>query len=345
MHSSFGCAGSMMSSDPASWLAPSGIDDNIGSQSVDAFLPLKEDHLNSAQYHQSVTEVPSLVDLSFQKSTVTELCFPSAPDPSDHPWLLEERLEENWGHGQSSYQISSSSAEVSTDPLPLWAHHQRITGPAGYHPSASSAALDAAERFDESEWRSASVTDDHDESGMIYLNPGSVGHPELCPRPCLYVSAGRCENGEQCNFCHYAHSKRPSHLDKRNRALLKELPVSESLFLLIPLLEVKTESLGLGPHAMQHLHGLCVPLQQKRCRALGTLKTAMAGMSLRCLLMALHRVAVAQEDSSACEALGASLEDLRFQVYTRHGIDPSHLGPMSMQDDNQQLQAGLTVAL
>ncbi|CAE8676607.1 unnamed protein product [Polarella glacialis] len=55
-------------------------------------------------------------------------------------------------------------------------------------------------------------------------NSGSQGHPELCTRPCLYFGTGKCANGNSCDFCHLPHPKRPAHLDKRNRALLKSLP-------------------------------------------------------------------------------------------------------------------------
>ncbi|CAE8743590.1 unnamed protein product [Polarella glacialis] len=33
-------------------------------------------------------------------------------------------------------------------------------------------------------------------------NPGSMAHPELCRRPCIYFAAGSCANGSACGYCH-----------------------------------------------------------------------------------------------------------------------------------------------
>eukprot|EP00439_Symbiodinium_sp_Y106_P052559 s5291_g7.t1 len=34
---------------------------------------------------------------------------------------------------------------------------------------------------------------------------GSLGHPEVCRRPCIYFLAGHCENGNACAYCHLPH--------------------------------------------------------------------------------------------------------------------------------------------
>ncbi|CAJ1354464.1 unnamed protein product, partial [Effrenium voratum] len=47
-------------------------------------------------------------------------------------------------------------------------------------------------------------TKEVDLQGMPSL--GSIGHPEVCRRPCIYFSAGHCELGEACNYCHVAHT-------------------------------------------------------------------------------------------------------------------------------------------
>ncbi|CAE7209819.1 unnamed protein product, partial [Symbiodinium natans] len=39
------------------------------------------------------------------------------------------------------------------------------------------------------------------------LSRGSVGHPEFCTRPCVYLSGhGSCPRKEECNFCHAPHA-------------------------------------------------------------------------------------------------------------------------------------------
>eukprot|EP00913_Durusdinium_trenchii_P020321 g19091.t1 len=53
-------------------------------------------------------------------------------------------------------------------------------------------------------------------------NPGSVGHPELCRRPCIYFAAGQCRNSADCNFCHLSHTHRSATLDKNQRQLIKD---------------------------------------------------------------------------------------------------------------------------
>eukprot|EP00445_Apocalathium_hangoei_P021785 CAMPEP_0203912232 /NCGR_PEP_ID=MMETSP0359-20131031/53322_1 /ASSEMBLY_ACC=CAM_ASM_000338 /TAXON_ID=268821 /ORGANISM="Scrippsiella Hangoei, Strain SHTV-5" /LENGTH=117 /DNA_ID=CAMNT_0050838123 /DNA_START=18 /DNA_END=368 /DNA_ORIENTATION=+ len=33
------------------------------------------------------------------------------------------------------------------------------------------------------------------------LGPGSIGHPQLCDRPCLYFAKNECANGMDCEYC------------------------------------------------------------------------------------------------------------------------------------------------
>lgn len=70
-------------------------------------------------------------------------------------------------------------------------------------------------------------------------NPGSVGHPELCRRPCIYFAAGQCRNSADCNFCHLSHAHRSATLDKNQRQMIKELSKHEFLSLLLRCLRNK----------------------------------------------------------------------------------------------------------
>lgn len=70
-------------------------------------------------------------------------------------------------------------------------------------------------------------------------NPGSVGHPNLCRRPCMYEAAGECNNGQNCDFCHMPHPKRSVRLNKRHRNNLKDLPLDELLEIMLPILRRK----------------------------------------------------------------------------------------------------------
>mmetsp|Transcript_10411 Transcript_10411/g.18982 ORF Transcript_10411/g.18982 Transcript_10411/m.18982 type:complete len:251 (-) Transcript_10411:153-905(-) len=82
-------------------------------------------------------------------------------------------------------------------------------------------------------------------------NPGSIGHPELCRRPCIYFAEGKCVNGDKCGYCHCPHGQRPAHLDRRHRELLRCLSSAERLSLVVPLLRLRCDSLGLAAEASE----------------------------------------------------------------------------------------------
>lgn len=84
-------------------------------------------------------------------------------------------------------------------------------------------------------------------------NPGSVGHPELCRRPCIYFLNGACENGSSCSFCHLPHSQRSQNLDKRHREQLRSLSENQRLLLILPLLVHRAEISGLAPDMVELL--------------------------------------------------------------------------------------------
>jgi hypothetical protein len=90
-----------------------------------------------------------------------------------------------------------------------------------------------------------------DGDGTVYYNPGSIGHPDVCSRKCLYFASGDCSNGEACRFCHMAHPKRPPRLDRMNRELLRNMTFEERAFLVLPIIKQKVTALclSLGPVA------------------------------------------------------------------------------------------------
>merc|ERR1712048_1496271 len=89
-------------------------------------------------------------------------------------------------------------------------------------------------------------------------NPGSKGHPEMCARPCLYFSSKGCTNGENCDFCHMYHPKRPHHLDKRGRELLATMSYEDCVQIILPILENKVQRMGIGGVATTLLNKLKV---------------------------------------------------------------------------------------
>jgi len=72
---------------------------------------------------------------------------------------------------------------------------------------------------------------------------GSIGHPEMCSKPCLYFQTGQCMHGSSCTYCHLPHPQRECHLDKRNRDLLSKLPNSARLQILLEALRSRGQLL------------------------------------------------------------------------------------------------------
>jgi len=117
-------------------------------------------------------------------------------------------------------------------------------------------------------------------------NPGSVGHPELCTRPCLYFAAGSCPKSE-CEFCHLDHKKRPARLDKRHRERLDRLSVSERIAVVLPVVIQRQEMTGLGTEQVQLLLSKLStgePVDSEKTKISRSLKSALEALSLRSLL-------------------------------------------------------------
>eukprot|EP00928_Gymnodinium_smaydae_P010827 TRINITY_DN14077_c0_g2_i1.p1 TRINITY_DN14077_c0_g2~~TRINITY_DN14077_c0_g2_i1.p1 ORF type:complete len:336 (-),score=22.45 TRINITY_DN14077_c0_g2_i1:381-1388(-) len=95
-------------------------------------------------------------------------------------------------------------------------------------------------------------------------NPGSVGHPEMCGRLCIYHLNGSCTNGSSCTFCHCEHVlKRERHLDKRNRELLKQASSTQVLAVTMTILREKLKLFDLGRHTeaiLAKVEGLAMEL-------------------------------------------------------------------------------------
>ncbi|CAE7316113.1 rplP [Symbiodinium pilosum] len=70
---------------------------------------------------------------------------------------------------------------------------------------------------------------------------GSIGHPELCRRPCFYFAKGCCTNGLDCGYCHAQHGEKAPKLDKRQRMVLQSLPENMLLEMLMSHVQEKAE--------------------------------------------------------------------------------------------------------
>lgn len=95
---------------------------------------------------------------------------------------------------------------------------------------------------------SCAPADGHVETRAI--NSGTVGHPELCAKPCLHAAAGRCANGDACEFCHMPHVKKAKQLDKRQREAFGAMPPLEARILMLAILREKLLSVDDSPESV-----------------------------------------------------------------------------------------------
>ena len=70
-----------------------------------------------------------------------------------------------------------------------------------------------------------------------FPSQGSMGHPDLCHRPCIYFASGHCENGRSCGYCHMEHRERPMKLDKQQRAMVHGLSKPQVLAMMLRYLQ------------------------------------------------------------------------------------------------------------
>lgn len=136
-------------------------------------------------------------------------------------------------------------------------------------------------------------------------NPGSIGHPELCERACLYFPLGKCTNGKNCEFCHAPHSKRGTHLDKRHREMLRSMNFGERFKFILPILKSKLQSLGVGPDVIEMLESMAsstaviepnegLQKDRRQMREARTLHVALKFMSTRTLVTLLHHAPMSE---------------------------------------------------
>ena len=81
--------------------------------------------------------------------------------------------------------------------------------------------------------------------GTDVRTPGSLGHPEVCRRQCIYFLAGHCSNGDACTYCHLPHPQKAPKLDKRQRTLIQGLSYQQLLGLILHLCKPKAEEIGM----------------------------------------------------------------------------------------------------
>eukprot|EP00928_Gymnodinium_smaydae_P008180 TRINITY_DN12976_c0_g2_i2.p1 TRINITY_DN12976_c0_g2~~TRINITY_DN12976_c0_g2_i2.p1 ORF type:complete len:536 (+),score=86.66 TRINITY_DN12976_c0_g2_i2:54-1610(+) len=87
---------------------------------------------------------------------------------------------------------------------------------------------------------------------------GSVGHPEMCARPCIYYAQGTCTKGDSCGFCHLPHDGRVAHLDKKGREQIKSMSLEQRVATLLPIIRKKAIHLRLHHDCVQAIDDILV---------------------------------------------------------------------------------------
>mmetsp|Transcript_178852 Transcript_178852/g.567541 ORF Transcript_178852/g.567541 Transcript_178852/m.567541 type:complete len:240 (+) Transcript_178852:145-864(+) len=153
---------------------------------------------------------------------------------------------------------------------------------------------------------------------MAGCSRGSVGHPELCSRTCLYFATGTCANGSDCDYCHLAHPKRSVHLDKRRRDILRSMPLQEWATLVLPIVQQRIEAVDKSPESQAMLADIAarcgIPIDSMPAatphRSLRLLVLTLRSMSLKALLSAMQR-GLSQYGQQVEDMIEALLQHLR----------------------------------
>jgi len=136
--------------------------------------------------------------------------------------------------------------------------------------------------------------------------PGSLGHPDLCTKPCVKIVAGLCAAGDDCPYCHLPHPCRPVHFNQEKRRTLRRKRPYEVQALMLPVLREKVLAFDESANTREVLD-----LLESRCRPVHSatagctsrsLTQVMQKMNIRHLCRVFSHYAVA-DDADACEIL------------------------------------------
>lgn len=115
--------------------------------------------------------------------------------------------------------------------------HQRVAAFQSQRPDSPRPTAPVAEDLDQNQVVVDIAAEMHQVSEEA-PSVGSLGHPELCRRRCIYKVRGPCRNGEACGFCHLSHGEMPR-LDKKQRRMLRTLKEADVLELLLAHLQTR----------------------------------------------------------------------------------------------------------
>ena len=160
------------------------------------------------------------------------------------------------------------------------------------------------------------------------LSEGSWGHPDVCRRPCIHFISGSCETGKDSAYCHLPHTEKMAKLDKRQRAMVRQLTHRELVSMVLPLCFRKAEEGGFAEEAGEMLGLLEVDRATSStepfpARDLRNLRKALARVSFSSLIgLVAHRGPDDEDSSPYAASLMAALQTLRLQLCVRCEAPP-----------------------
>jgi len=148
--------------------------------------------------------------------------------------------------------------------------------------------------------------------------PGHLGHPEFCRRPCILFSAGKCEAGVGCKYCHLPHHRKAK-LPQAMRWKLQDMRAAERLEILIQILRKKEAGMPRALPSIQKLINIMVEAPEaanssRACsRDLKALQAVLAKMPVAALLGDFFTSDI---DPEVRACLQQELSDLRAECAT-----------------------------
>ena len=230
----------------------------------------------------------------------------SLPPKSQYVPLVEEQaLEEE--NGVQSYVDNLSQQMQTRIPMNLRSpSYSNISTDLGT-PGSSSEAASTPFHLEEEKTKDVEAM----------ATPGSVGHPEICRRQCIYFLAGHCSNGDACTYCHLPHPQKPPKLDKRQRTIMQALNYQELIALILRVGRAKIEELGILVEAKDLLEILLAeagntPPPSMADRENRALSKTLSRMSLSGLLgLVTHRKAHNTLEEDGASRIAMALEQMR----------------------------------
>jgi len=258
----------------------------------------------------------------------------SAQSQLDHDLFVEHR--DISGDLQPTVKQRLPSGVYETT---IYESERKVSSASSYHVPDLVAAPEHKASSPSTLTRSQMITTQTAEGSMVilqddtvYTNPGSLRHPELCMRACIFFATNQCMKGEDCGFCHMLHKARA---DKQQRNRLKSMDFRTMLVVLLPLLLEKAQS----PEAsdlwliepLQKLASSLEPwdsTEQTSKAANKRLMHKLANTPLRVLLKMLFRTAQAEELKPETDRILQCIRDEVFGsecfVGPRADLPPQH---------------------